>query len=239
MRQTNTEELFGTQRIGRRLAFAVCARDPKMAGRGAVRRKIIIFFEKSDIGCNQTEILLSLRVRAKNAPPRSAVCRRMACGILENEADADEVLNEAYFALWNAIPPAKPGSLFAYLARTVRNLCLNRRKAQRAKRRGGDSFSVVLSELEECAPAEDFLPHTNSAEDAHFAAQLGEVLNAFLHAQGKTEQVVFVCRYFYGESVAEIAARQGCGQERVKSMLHRMRKKLRRCLEEEGYSYEA
>ena len=226
-----------------------------MAGRGAVRRKIIIFFEKSDIGCNQTGILLSLRVRAKNVPPRSAkgekhgrrtapcsygaVCRRMACGILENEADADEVLNEAYFALWNAIPPAKPGSLFAYLARTVRNLCLNRRKAQRAKRRGGDSFSVVLSELEECAPAEDFLPHTNSAEDAHFAAQLGEVLNAFLHAQGKTEQVVFVCRYFYGESVAEIAARQGCGQERVKSMLHRMRKKLRRCLEEEGYSYEA
>lgn len=176
---------------------------------------------------------------AKTEQAYGAVCRRMACGILENEADADEVLNEAYFALWNAIPPAKPGSLFAYLARTVRNLCLNRRKAQRAQRRGGDSFSVVLSELEECAPAEDFLPHTNSAEDAHFAAQLGEAINAFVHAQGKTEQAVFVCRYFYGESVAEIAARQGCGQERVKSMLHRMRKKLRRCLEEEGYSYEA
>ena len=77
-------------------------------------------------------------------------CHRLSYNILHNSQDAEECVNDAYLGAWNAIPPARPNPLLAFLCRIVRNLSLMRYHADRAAKRGGGSYTVALEELEGC-----------------------------------------------------------------------------------------
>lgn len=70
--------------------------------------------------------------------------------ILHSRQDAEECVNDACLGTWNAIPPARPNPLLAFLCRIVRNPSLMRYHADRAAKRGGGSYSVALEELEGC-----------------------------------------------------------------------------------------
>ena len=54
------------------------------------------------------------------------LCRSVARGILKDERDVEECVNDTCMRAWNAIPPEKPRSLEAYLVRITRNLALDR-----------------------------------------------------------------------------------------------------------------
>lgn len=148
--------------------------------------------------------------------------------ILHSRGDAEECVNDTYLRAWNAIPPARPAVLRAWLGRIARNLSLDRWKAARAQRRGGDNTDLLLGELEECVPS----PHgvDRQLEDQEIAS----LISAFLRGLPAESRRIFLQRYWYGRDLAEIAAEQRCGVGKVKSSLFRTRKALRACLEKEG-----
>ena len=149
------------------------------------------------------------------------MCLSIARGILGSPQDAEECTQDAYLRLWNAIPPAKPASLSAYLGRIVRNLALNAAEKKQAARRGGEVLPL-LAELEECLPP---------MEDGR---EIGEVLDRFLGELSAENRRIFLRRYWYCDSTAAIAARFSIKEGAVKVRLHRMRGQLREKLEQEG-----
>ena len=152
----------------------------------------------------------------------------VAYGILLSEPDSEECENDTYLAAWNAIPPDRPRSLAAYLSGLVRNISISRLRAKQADKRGGGQIMLSLHELDECLPAP---PQADTEE-------LAALLNRFLSSLGETERKVFVCRYWRCDAIGQIARRYGFGQSKVKMMLSRTRDKLRKFLEQEGYTYD-
>ena len=154
---------------------------------------------------------------------------RTAHNILRSVQDAEECLNDTLFKAWENIPPTHPQVLGAFLQKIARNLALNRWEAKNAAKRGGGEPGLLLGELAETVPAQT----ANNPENAYEAARVTESIDAFLQKQDKPSRVVFVLRYFHGESVAAISQRLVVTESKVKSMLFRTRKKLRAHLEKE------
>lgn len=155
-------------------------------------------------------------------------CYSIAYNILSNREDSEESVNDTYLAAWNNIPPRHPAVLGAFLGKMTRYISLNRWKHNAAKKRGGGSVELALEELEACVSAGD-------ATVQQFARkEITRCVNRVLEGLPKTERQVFMCRYWYLDSLEVICANFGFSESKVKSMLHRTRGKLRRALEEEG-----
>ena len=156
-------------------------------------------------------------------------CRAIARNILTDEEDTRECVNDTWLGAWNAMPEDRPARLGAYLAAITRRVALNRWKAARTQNRGGGETPLVLEELSECVPGGE------SAEAALEAKELGRAVAAFVRALPDTERRVFLCRYWYLDSIADIAGTFGFSQSKIKSMLARTRKKLLTYLRKEGF----
>ncbi len=154
-------------------------------------------------------------------------CYSIAHGILNNREDAEECVNDTYNEAWNAIPPHRPSVLSTFLGKITRRISVDRFRHRNAEKRGGGEFPMVLDELRDCATGDDI-------ESEYEKKHLSETLNAFVKSLPETEQKVFLCRYWYMESVGVICKRFGFSESKVKSMLHRTREKLRNVLVKEG-----
>ena len=149
--------------------------------------------------------------------------------ILHSLEDAEECVSDTLLKVWSIIPPQRPEMLGAFLAKIARNLSLNMLEAKGAAKRGGGTVSLLLSELEECIPSQ--APRPEDALDTNFTV---EAINGFLLKLDKPLRVVFVLRYFHGESIGAISYRLKMSESKIKSVLFRTRKKLRTHLEKEG-----
>ena len=156
-----------------------------------------------------------------------ALLNRIAWNLLHSREDAEECVSDTYLRAWNAIPPTRPAFLRTWLGRVTRNLSLDRWKRREAEKRGGGA-ELLLGELEDCLPAPGGPERT--VEDQ----ELAELLNGFLRGISREGRAMFLRRYWYGESVAEVAAALRCGEGKVKSSLFRTRKALAAYLEKEG-----
>ena len=156
--------------------------------------------------------------------------RKIAREILHSEADAEEVWNDALLHIWNAIPPAEPQSLAAYLHQTVKNLALKKLEAQNAKKRGGGESTVSLDAL-----PENRHPAASSIEGLMERHMLHDAINGFLAQLPEETVTIFVHRYANHRSIGEIAAAFGISYSKVAATLMRTRKKLRAYLKEEGW----
>ena len=152
----------------------------------------------------------------------------LARNILRSHPDAEECVNDTYLRAWNAIPPQRPSAFKLWLGRITRNLSLDRWRRARADKRRGDETEILLGELDTCLPApRDVESHLDDRETA-------AVISAFLRALSHQNRVIFLRRYWYGESIAQIAGALGCAEGKVKSSLFRTRGALRETLEKEG-----
>ena len=86
-----------------------------------------------------------------------------------------------------------------------------------------------MEELAECIPDPSAVP-----EPERIA--LKEVLNRFVRSLKKKERSFFVRRYYFGESIQEIAKSSGCTENSVSVTLLRTREKLRLLLQQEEYT---
>lgn len=153
----------------------------------------------------------------------------IAYGIVWNESDAEEIVNDVYLQAWNTIPPEHPDSLKAFLGRITRQMAIKRLEHNTAKKRGEGQYLSVIEELEECIPGDD-------GEDIPDMFALRDVLNRFLHTLPKDVRGVFIRRYWHMQSIAQIATVCSMSESKVKSQLMRTRKKLKKYLMEEGFS---
>ena len=153
-----------------------------------------------------------------------------AVNILSNHEDAEECVSDTLHKAWEAIPPSRPATFGAFLAKITRNLSINKWKAQNAARRGGGEVELLLSELEDCIPA----AKAEAPEKAYESQLVTEAINQCLGAMDQTTRVAFVLRYFHGASIRDICERFDMSESRVKSLLFRARKKLGAHLEREG-----
>ena len=156
-------------------------------------------------------------------------CQHIAYHILGNKEDAEECVNDTWLKVWRAIPPQKPNHLSAFLGKIVRNTALNCLRDKNRKCRGSGQLDLVLEELEECTA------HVQPVEQEILEQELSKAINHFLSTLPELERNIFVCRYWYLDSISEIASCTKFGEGKIKSMLFRIRKKLKRYLEQEGY----
>lgn len=155
-------------------------------------------------------------------------CHSIAYNILHNNEDAEECVNDTYMGAWNSMPPHKPELLSAFLGRITRNISLKKWRAGTADKRGGGEMALTLDELQECVPA------SNDVHESIEVKALANIIDTFLRSIPENERRVFICRYWYMDSIADICEQFGFGQSKVKMMLLRTREKLLKELVKEG-----
>ena len=169
------------------------------------------------------------RAISETATKYGHYCHSIAYRLLQNAEDAKECVNDTYVGAWNSIPPHRPGLLSAFLGKITRRISINRLRDRNAGKRGAGQYALTLEELSDC------IPSGQRAEDLAETKELTRILNAFLATLGTEERRVFLCRYWYFDSVKDIATRFDCGQSKIKMMLKRTREKLLTYLEKEGF----
>ncbi len=156
-------------------------------------------------------------------------CTSIAKNILENKEDAEECVNDTYLRAWNSMPPHRPGILSAFLGKITRNLSLNKYKHNTADKRGGEEATVVLDELL------DLVSDTDSVEQEIDCQELINTINIFLSTLSAEKRGIFIRRYWYFDSVSEIASRFGMTKNNISVTLNRIRIKLHDYLLKRGF----
>jgi len=156
-------------------------------------------------------------------------CYSIAYNILTNKEDAEESVSDTYMTAWRAIPPRRPSVLSTFLGKITRHISIDRWRERSATKRGGGEVPLALEELKDCI---------SGMQDVEMEYERKEVLKTyvkFLEALPTTERRVFLCRYWYVESIETIADKFGFSQSKVKTMLHRTRVNLRKQFAKEGF----
>ncbi len=156
-------------------------------------------------------------------------CTSIAKNILGNHEEAEECVNDTYLNAWNSMPPHRPNILSTFLGKITRNLSLNRYKHNTADKRGGGQATVVLDEIAE------FVSNTDSVEQEIDRKELVKAIDIFLDRLPADKKNVFVCRYWYFDSISDIASRFGMTENNVSVTLNRLRLKLHNYLLERGF----
>lgn len=154
-------------------------------------------------------------------------CWSIAWNILSNREDAEECVSDTWHNAWNTMPPQKPVSLAAFLGRIVRNLSISRWRRSRAQKRYA-GMETLLSELEDC------LPGAVSVEETVERRELTAVLERWLESLDREERGLFLRRYWYGETVKDLAAEWGLSPNQMAKRMLRLRRSLKAELEREG-----
>ena len=156
--------------------------------------------------------------------------RGIAKNVLGDTRDAEECENETYLRAWNSIPPNNPETwLFSYLARITRGIAIDRFRRQSAEKRSAQ-LAELTQEIENSIPG---LQNIESEAEADF---LNEAVSRFLRSQSAEKRGIFIRRYWFMDSIAEIARRYGLSQGKVKTVLFRLRLQLKEYLEKEGFT---
>ena len=155
-------------------------------------------------------------------------CFSISRSILHNQQDCEEAVNDTYLATWNAIPPHHPLNLSTFIGKICRRISLNKWRSQTAEKRGGGEVTVSYDELEECIADDRSIRETMDEQI------LAEIIDEFLATINETQRKVFVCRYWYFDSIEDISSRFHFSQSKTKMMLKRTRDKLKDYLIKEG-----
>lgn len=156
-------------------------------------------------------------------------CYSIAYNALANNEDAEESVSDTYLAAWNKLPPNRPAVLATFLGKITRYISINRWKARNTLKRGGGEIPLTLEELDDCVDGKQ------DVEGTYESRELTQAFNRFLDRLSDTERDVFLRRYWFFDPIAEIAESFGFSQSKTTSMLHRMRGKLRKQLEKDGF----
>lgn len=155
------------------------------------------------------------------------LCLQLASNITGNLQDAEEIVNEAYLALWNKIPPEKPQYLKSFVCKITRNISIDRVRYYQANKRKGSAL-VSLDEIE------DILSGVDTPESLYDRKETAAYISEFLRNIKPDKRKMFLQRYWYCKTISEIANEVGVTEGRVKVTLHRIRKELKKYLESKG-----
>lgn len=168
------------------------------------------------------------RAIAETDKKYSGYLHTVAYNILFNEQDAEECLQDTYLRTWNAIPPERPRIFHAFLAKITRNLSLNRYEMGKSRGRVPVEAICPMDEVQ------DFLPDPNGPDDDTLSETIKRVVSSFLHDTTERRMYIFVSRFFYSFTIAQIAKRLGCSTSLVNKELAEIKRELRDRFAKEG-----
>ena len=151
------------------------------------------------------------------------VCHKLSYNILNNKQDAEECVNDAYLGAWNAIPPTRPNPLLSYIVKIVRNISLKIYWRKEAAKRNS-TYTIAMGEIEGC------IADPNTVETEIEARELARIIEAFLDTLTAKERVIFMRRYAYADTYADIAKRVGISEKNVSVRLTLIRQKMKQYL---------
>lgn len=155
---------------------------------------------------------------------------KIAYGILADDEDSEESVNDTYLSAWNSIPPHRPTVLRTYLSKLTRRISIDLFRKKTSKKRADSQYALSLSELEDCVSAE------SSLEEEMENKELSKALSDFLRTLKKDARVLFVSRYYFCDSLKDAAKHAGVSESKAKTTLHRTRLRLRDYLLKEGFA---
>lgn len=154
----------------------------------------------------------------------------IAYNILRDRLDSEECLNDTYLGTWNSIPPNRPSAFQVFLSKITRNIAFGQLRRRHAEKRIPSELLVSLNELDECVC-------TEIGEDEKYLVRfLSNILNEYLESLPERHLFVFVCRYYYADTVESIAKMLGLSKNSIFRDLVKIRAGLKERLEKEGYS---
>lgn len=155
---------------------------------------------------------------------------KIAYNILNDTQDSQESVSDTYLAAWNSMPPQRPSVLSTYLGKLTRRISIDRFRYRARDKRAASQYALSLEELDEC------ISGGNTTEEAVDLKLLGEAIGRYLRTLPEETRAVFVGRYYYLDSVKEVAAYCRISESKCKTLLHRTRLGLKDYLTKEGYS---
>ena len=150
--------------------------------------------------------------------------------ILHDKLDCEECLNDTYLGVWNAMPPARPQVLRAFLVTISRRIAIKRYHKLRQKGAVPSEMTVALAEVE------DFIAENSSAEEAFDAKQLGQIISRFVRSLPQRQRYIFISRYYAAEPIDTIAKELALSRSMIHKELAAIHTALKETLESEGYS---
>lgn len=177
---------------------------------------IELFFKRSEQAIREMESMYG------------AFCHRIAYNILRDHHDAEESVNDGYLRVWHAIPPTYPKNLQAFLGKIIRNISLNKVVYKKSLKRGAGHADIVAEEFMHALPSAD------RVEEKVETHAFVDTVNTFLATLPAEKRICFCRRYWYLDSISDIAEAVGKSESAVKMMLLRLRKDLKAHLEKEG-----
>ena len=156
-------------------------------------------------------------------------CMKIAVNILMSREDAEECVNDALYKAWDMIPPHEPELLSAFLGKITRNLAINRYRRGLTEKRGGGETALAFEEMSELISAGSDIE--NEAERSELLSEVDK----FLKKLPERSRNIFICRYWYCDSISEISREFAVSESSVSVILNRTRKKLREYLKKRGY----
>ncbi len=153
------------------------------------------------------------------------ICRNLSYNIVSNRQDAEECVNDAYWGVWNAIPPAQPNPLLTYLCKIVRNISLKSYYRKGAAKRSSH-YTIAMEEIEAC------IADPNTIEAEIEAKELARIIESFLDTLTVENRVIFMRRYWFSDSCKDIAEFVGLTEKNISVRLTRIRQKMKKYLAE-------
>lgn len=177
---------------------------------------IDLFFARSELAITETK------------DKYGNYCHYIAFNVLRNYEDSEECVNDTFLQAWNSIPPNKPSILKSFLGKITRNLALNKHKYNTAQKRNSEHLEQLIKDLSDCLPENE--DPSQFVEDSFVV----DCMNCFLSGQKERTRKMFIRRYWYMDSIQEIANAFGISESNVKMTLLRTRTSLKAFLEKEG-----
>ncbi len=178
---------------------------------------VSLFWDRNEEAIKQTEQVYG------------AYLQKIAYNILSDSEDCRECVNDACLAAWRSIPPHRPTVLRSYLAKLTRQIAIDRLRSRKSQKRQASEYALSLSELSDTFSCGD------TVEEALDAELLRETIRRFLHTLPKETQLAFLGRYYYFDSLKEVATYCGMKESKLKSLLYRTRQALKQHLIKEGF----
>lgn len=158
-----------------------------------------------------------------------AYLNRVAYNILADLEGSQECVSDTLLAAWRSMPDNRPKNLRTYLGKITRQVSIDLYRRRNRMKRYASEYAISLEELG------DSFTDGRTPEDELNARLLTETVNRFLRTLPDEARNTFIGRYYFFDSLQEVARYCGMSESKCKSLLYRTRQSLKSYLQREGF----
>ena len=155
----------------------------------------------------------------------------IAYNVLRDTQESEDCKNDAYLAIWNAIPPARPAVFPAFITKITRNIAISRYRTLMAKKNIPSELTYSMDDLYSALKCST---QNETVEEQVQAREVGKLISKFLKGLSPRARYLFIGRYYLSSPVELLASELGLTPSAVYKELGKTKEKLKRYLEQNG-----